>query len=197
MTFLLGGMTGGFTHCIGMCGPFVACDRMCHGSGCKTSARLSAATGLPYHLGRMLTYGALGFAAGLLSRQVAAYSWWPRVAALMLALAGFLFILSFFRTLTHTRPAPKLTFARGALLGFLPCGLLYAALMMAATLADPLLSMLAMWIFALGTVPALLIASLGADFITRKWQHGLETLGRAMMAFNGLSLLVIAAKTMR
>ena len=86
---------------------------------------------------------------------------------------------------------------RGVLLGFIPCGLLYAAVMMAATLANPLSGMVAMWLFTLGTMPALLIASSGADLLSRKWQHSMQNVGRAMMVFNGLSLLVMAAHEVR
>ena len=82
-------------------------------------------------------------------------------------------------------------------MGFMPCGMLYAALMMAATLANPLYGALAMGVFTLGTMPALLIASGGAEMLSRKWQHAMQQIGRAMMAFNGLSLLVMAARIVR
>lgn len=160
---------------------------------------LSAVTGLPYHLGRMTTYGALGFIASLLSKQVVAAAWWPLFTSLMLAAAGGLFLFSVLRAYTHTDylSHPRLTYARGLLLGFMPCGLLYAALMMAATFADPFAGMLAMWIFTLGTLPALLIASGSAEILGRRWQGVMRHAGRAMMAFNGLSLLAMAAHMMR
>lgn len=95
------------------------------------------------------------------------------------------------------KSANSLTLVRGAFLGFMPCGLLYAALMMAATLANPVSGMLAMFLFTLGTIPALLLASAGADFLSRKKQSLFSNIGRAMMAFNGFSLLIMAAKIMR
>lgn len=198
--FFIGGLTGGFTHCLTMCGPFVACDRACASKSCSVAKSLSDSTGLPYHLGRMTTYGALGFFVALLSQQIAATAWWPWISSVMLAAAGILFLVSFLnscRQETTTSKHPQLTYLRGILLGFMPCGLLYAALMMAATLANPLSGMLAMWIFTLGTLPALLIASGGADLLSRKWHHAMQHIGRAMMAFNGLSLLVMAARIVR
>lgn len=159
----------------------------------------SEAAGLPYHLGRLTTYGALGFTVALLSKQIAATHWWPLFTFFMLAGAGMLFLFSFIRS--YAAPSltayPRLTYLRGLLLGFMPCGLLYAALMMAATLANPLSGMLAMWIFTIGTMPALLIASGSAEILGRQWQGIMQHAGRAMMAFNGVSLLVMAARMMR
>lgn len=199
MTFFLGGLTGGFTHCLAMCGPFVACEQMCRKTACA-SLRSAGAPTFSYHLGRMTVYGALGFGVALLSKQVAAYDWWPWVSSAMLAGAGGLFLLSCLNSCRHgTRPSlfSRHTYIRGALLGFMPCGLLYAALMMAATFTNPLSGMVAMWLFTLGTIPALLIASGGAEYLTRHSQHVMKVIGRAMMAFNGVSLLVMAARAVR
>ncbi len=188
--FFLGGLTGGFTHCLAMCGPFVACERMCHSSTCKKAA---GATALNYHLGRFTTYSILGFFAAFIGKQLMAFAWWPTFSAIMLAGAGALFLLS----CTQHFKFGKLTFARGVLLGFMPCGLLYAALMMAATLGTPWLGAAAMALFTLGTIPALIIASLGAEYISRKWQQAMQQAGRVVMAFNGLSLLVLAVNIVR
>jgi len=201
--FFIGGLTGGFTHCLGMCGPLVASEILaCHGKcagGCSVRSELGRASGMAYHLGRITTYGALGFLAALLAKQVAAFSFWPLLSAGMLVAAGLMFLASSVMHCRHSAlsSSPKLTYMRGFLLGFMPCGLLYAALMMAATLANPFSGMIAMWLFTLGTIPALLIASGGAALLNRKWNHAMQTMGRVMMAFNGLSLLVMAARTMR
>ena len=152
-----------------------------------------------YHLGRFLTYGALGFFAALGSRQLATLNYWPMLSAIMIIAAGVLFLLSSFSPGRHFLFgfSPGNNFLRGVMMSFMPCGLIYAALMMAATLANPLEGMVAMWVFVLGTIPALLLASTGAAMIARKWQEFLSGAGRAMMAFNGLTLLVIATKMMR
>jgi sulfite exporter TauE/SafE len=63
----LAGLAGGVTHCAGMCAPFVLAqagalaDRSAAGGAL---ARLSGAALVPYHLGRMLGYAALGALAG-------------------------------------------------------------------------------------------------------------------------------------
>lgn len=198
--FFVGGLTGGFTHCLAMCGPFVACESMCASKKCSKSGNIASASSFKYHLGRMTTYGGLGFAVALLSRQVSGYAWWPLISSMMLAAAGIMFLFSCFQSCQHGDAGSDksaLGYLRGVLLGFMPCGLLYAALMMAATLANPVAGMFAMWLFTLGTVPALLIASGGAEFFSRKWQPAMRNAGRAVMAFNGLSLIIMAARIMK
>ena len=78
--FLLG-LTGGFGHCLAMCGPFVAAasvtdsEAVC-GVGGRDGARTGARVGarrsgvfqLAYHLGRLITYGLLGALLGLLGK---------------------------------------------------------------------------------------------------------------------------------
>src|SRR4051794_26193908 len=69
MGMLLAGATASPLHCAPMCGGFVlgqVSDRMArlpsaHLSECQ---RLRSASLMPYHLGRLTTYSALGLAAG-------------------------------------------------------------------------------------------------------------------------------------
>ncbi len=201
--FFIGGLTGGFTHCLAMCGPIVASESLRCGGGCagscskkQTAAR---ATGLSYHLGRMTTYGALGFIAALMSKQIAGMPFWSTLSTMMLVIAGAMFIASSLPNCTHKlfNPSGALTYLRGVMMGFMPCGLIYAALMMAATLANPWAGMVAMWLFVLGTIPALLIASMGAELITQRSRGFAAQAGRVMMACNGLLLLAMAAERVK
>ena len=193
LTFFLGGLTGSLTHCLVMCGPMLAGQTAC-ASGCASARRNGAQ--LPYHLGRLLTYSALGFFVALLSRQIAAASWWPNLASAMLLIAGAMFIFSSIPSRFRQPCAVKARnqFLRGALMGFMPCGLLYAALMMAATLANPFAGALAMALFTLGTMPVLLLTSAGAQAVSMKYQRGMAQAGRVMMACNGLFLIGMAGR---
>lgn len=195
--FFLGGLTGSITHCLAMCGPLVAGQAACAGGCSKRSA--ANASQWSYHLGRLTTYGALGFAAALFGKQIAALSFWPMLSSIMLVLAGVMFIASAVppQRVAVCAVSAKTNYARGALMGFMPCGLVYAALMMAATLANPLSGLVAMALFTLGTIPALVLASGSATLLSRTWQHTMQKAGRAMMVFNGLSLLVMAAEGLR
>lgn len=194
--FFLAGLTGSLTHCLVMCGPVVACQSACGGSCGK---RMRAASQGHYHLGRLLTYGALGFMAALFSKQLAATDYWPTLSTAMMVVSGGLFLLSALIPNRHAllSYAPENGFLRGVLMSFMPCGLIYAALMMAATLVNPLAGMFAMWLFVLGTIPALLMASGTAAILAVKWQEIMRGMGRYGMAFNGLTLLVIAARSVR
>lgn len=195
LAFFLGGLTGSVTHCLAMCGPLVACQAACGGS---CSKRISQTTQWQYHAGRLITYSALGFAVALLSRHLAAYAFWPQLASAMLMMAGALFLFSSIYGGRH--PAflsARVGFTRGLLMGFMPCGLIYAALMVAATLTNPWQAMAAMAMFVLGTMPVLLLASSGAALLAQRWQQTMTHAGRAWMAFNGLSLMVIATGQMR
>ncbi len=189
--FFLGGLMGSLTHCLVMCGPVVACQTAC-GGGC--GRRISAAAQWQYHCGRFLTYGALGFGAALLGRQIAASVYWPAISTIAMLAASLLFIFSAIMPNQHKLPgrASENGFLRGILMSFMPCGLIYAALMMAATLANPLAGMLAMWLFVLGTIPALLTASFSAALLARKWQKFMCGIGRFGMALNGLALIFFA-----
>lgn len=194
--FFLGGLMGSLTHCLTMCGPVVACQSAC-GGGCGT--RLSRSAQWHYHLGRLLTYGALGYAAALLSRQIAAASYWPRLSAVMMLLAGIVFLTSALMPQPHhwLRASAQNHLLRGVLMSFMPCGLIYAALMMAATLSNPFSGMVAMWLFVLGTLPVLMLASGSAALLARRWQGLMQGVGRAGVAFNGLTLLAMAINTVR
>jgi len=72
--FLLG-LTGGFGHCLAMCGPFVAAASVTDsevacgagaGTGSRAGARRSGVFQMAYHLGRLGTYMLLGALLGLL-----------------------------------------------------------------------------------------------------------------------------------
>ena len=194
--FFLGGLAGSLTHCLAMCGPVVACHAACGGACGKP---LSRASQWQYHGGRLASYGLLGLLAAFLSKQLAAYSFWPALSTTMLVLAGLLFVGSGIFPSQHRLFAlnPQNIFMRGALMGFMPCGLLYAALMTAATIRDPLSGMVAMWFFVLGTTPALLAAGFGAAMLAQKWQRLIGNIGRIGLTFNGLTLLAMALRLAR
>ena len=194
--FFLGGLTGSVTHCLTMCGPSVACQAAC-AKNC--GSKLSSASQWHYHLGRMMTYGALGFVASLFAKQLVALSFWPTLSASMLIAAGVLFLISgLFPGQHHVSfLTSKHGFLRGLLMGFMPCGLLYAALLVAATIPNPWRAVVAMECFALGTLPVLLAASSGAAILALHWRETMHRIGRIGLTFNGLVLLAMAANHTR
>ena len=134
-----------------------------------------------YHAGRIWTYGLLGWFAGSASqvlRGTALHFELRRPLALMAAavltgvavwlligkrgqsllstdcgLARFRGVAWFQSLLRH--PSMAARFLLGSLLGLIPCGLVYAMLVAAATMPTPLHSAVAMLVFGIGTIPAL------------------------------------------
>lgn len=160
---------------------------------------------LPYHLGRALIYGLLGALSALLLKPVTHNVYWPWLAALLLIIAGTIFITTSISSLVGCNhrsrygwvehvAANKPHFLRGILTGFIPCGLLYAALLLASTTTNPFMAFTGMVLFVSGTLPAFWLASLGAEFLSNKGRFATQKIGKIIMGLNGCILLVLAAK---
>ncbi len=196
-------------------------DRMARLPVARLCERQRIASGMlpAYHLGRLTTYALLGtLAAGsaALLRQAA---WFGRLAAMLLVLAAVLFLAQALRRilpgsgrltgwLDRAPPAwgrwiARLTrrvrggsaggeFLLGLLLGFLPCGFLYAALLVAAATAQPAAGAAAMLAFGLGTAPALIAVGIAGQAAGRRWHRGIALAAPALLAINA-SLLFLSA----
>src|SRR5215471_16573077 len=90
LSLFLAGLGGSAMHCVGMCGPFVLgqvmgdAERIAPGKGYGEWRRLAGAALLPYHLGRMVTYSALGAAAGGVTALFAATTVFNTLSGLLL-----------------------------------------------------------------------------------------------------------------
>ncbi|MCH2038373.1 MAG: sulfite exporter TauE/SafE family protein [Rickettsiales bacterium] len=219
LSLFLAGLVGGLTHCTGMCGPFVAAQIRCHDRDGVTMhlGRLSASALLPYHFGRMTTYIVLGMAAAMASRQIIGTPLQQWVSLMFLSIAGCVFILSGLPNIKHKlmnvrfkgvsvlgkvigsmsaplmhKPSGLRGYGLGVLLGFLPCGLVFAALMIVSTTASPVTAALAMMFFTVGTFPSLFLVGLGSHLAYRKWPDSMQVITRSIMILNGVSLFLIA-----
>lgn len=218
------GLVGGFTHCAGMCGPFVVGQSTARleaipAASMREWRRLSGAALMPYHLGRMTTYTLLGIIAALLAAQVKIYPVFPLISAALLGIAAIFFIGSSVKGLPLTRLIHWLekhfTFSRyvmeiarpffgqptgwngyvlGTLLGFMPCGMVFAALMAVAATGDPVGAALGMIAFSIGTIPALFLIGVGARYLFRRNLGMLRPVARGIMAANSIVLLIMAGK---
>lgn len=172
--FLLG--LAGAGHCLGMCGGIAGALALA-GDGSKTMV-------VAYHAGRVTSYAALGALLGLGASAIdiapATIALRYLAAALMIAMG--LYIANWWRGLVRLeqlgarlwrpvqRKASPLLPARtplqamglGLTWGLMPCGLIYSGLALAATTQHPGASGAMMLLFGLGTLPAMLTASLGA-----------------------------------
>ncbi|WP_417466229.1 sulfite exporter TauE/SafE family protein [Kordiimonas sp.] len=221
-TLFLGGLMGSATHCVGMCGPFVVAQTAHLPTSGTALAPARGFALIPYHLGRMTTYMALGILAASISGLVFSVPIQRGIAFVLLCFAGLLFFFSAvpsvkarvvlpfwhkglarlgqligrFATPFFKGATPLHRYALGLTLGFLPCGLLAAALMAVAATANPLSAAFGMAAFCVGTVPALVLSGIGGRYALRHLPFRFETLAQGVMVFNGLSLFAIAGGMM-
>jgi sulfite exporter TauE/SafE len=191
----------GAGHCLGMCGGIAAALNL---GGVR-----SPAVTLAYHCGRISSYtilgGALGFAAG--SIDIAAWTIGLRYLAGFLLIGMGLYVAQWWRGMVILeragaalwQPVQRLSsrwlpvrrwpqaFALGLCWGLMPCGLIYSGLAWAATAQNAGASALMMFLFGLGTLPAMLATSLGAErlqvFLRRR---GLKLLIALLLIASGV-----------
>jgi sulfite exporter TauE/SafE len=209
------GLAGSAVHCAGMCGPFVL-GQVFADSG-RTIwqygewQRLAGAALMPYHLGRLTTYSALGGLVGAVTGVSVATTGFAWLSAAMLVLAALLMILqalglafgarSPLSTLV-TRIAAPLSSARaaaaryalGLMLGLLPCGLLYGALAAAAGTASPYQGALAMAAFSVGTMPALIVVGWLGVIARRRLRAVRSWVATPLLVVNALLMLALASQ---
>jgi sulfite exporter TauE/SafE len=179
-------------HCLQMCGPIA----------------LVVGKGRPlalYNAGRVLTYMALGAVAGSIGQALMFLgSTAVVVAGAAMIVAGLLMTgVTRSKDLITIRPGGRFSRVSGALLragrnrfllglvlGFLPCGMVYAALLKAMHAAGPVAGALTMLAFGAGTSVALFAVGYGAAFCGR-WVQRVAPIGvmiaGALMIWRGLS----------
>jgi hypothetical protein len=221
LSLLMAGLLGSATHCVGMCGPLVAAQVMARlearpAATMRESDRWLGAALVPYHLGRMTTYVALGSIAGALAGGVIDVTGLRWLSAALLAAAAVVFLgyaLDRFgiglprlaggegwwsrqvgRRLRplFDRPVGWRGYALGVALGFLPCGLLYGALAAAAAGGDAIAGAVAMAAFTLGTVPALLAVGMAGHVVGRQWRPAVARAVPFLLIVNASVLSYIA-----
>jgi uncharacterized protein len=169
-------------HCVQMCGPIVLSYSVTLESLTGYSKRVvpsQLSNHLAYNCGRILTYsalgataGAAGHAMGLLGRlagfgHALALVSGMTMIVLGIALLGIIPIpaqrlfrvpVTFLKRAGRliSAPGPRNRFFLGLALGFLPCGLIYAALLKAMATGSLLAGAATMLAFGLGTALALL-----------------------------------------
>lgn len=200
----------GSGHCLGMCGNLVAALSLINGD--RRGATLFHCL---YHGGRTVTYTAIGALAGWLGSAVAytdTFRDFTRIllvtSDLFIVIVGLgsagLFSALDLLDLEHrgttqalaglarkliALPGPLIAFPLGLLLGFLPCGFVYAMAITAAQSADTGSGALIMFCFALGTAPSLLLFGRLVSWIgqrIRRWM--LRAAGLLIAVMGGINL---------
>jgi sulfite exporter TauE/SafE len=216
MALLVAGLSGSLVHCVGMCGPFVLSQVVSDSEGVRRRPygewqRLTGAALVPYHLGRLTTYTALGGLAGAATSLFAASAGFAQLSGSLLALAAALmFLQALGLSLGIASPlggvvsrlaaplcsarGPAARYALGLMLGLLPCGLLYGALAAAGGTGSAADGALAMAAFAIGTMPAL-VAVGWLGLMLRRWLSGtIAWLAMPLLLINAALMLALAAQ---
>lgn len=195
---LLGGL-----HCAGMCGGFIGALQM------NRPREVPAAhLALGYHAGRITSYTAAGALVGLIGGGLYAADVLPvqvvllvvgsvMLAAIGLAMFGharwlkkiepigvgvWKLVSPWARKVYPPRSAAQ-SYAAGLAWGWIPCGMVYAALPLALVAGGPLQGAVVMLAFGLGTLPNLLLAG----FLLRRFRDVVQ--GRAVRLVSGLLVL--------
>ncbi len=209
----LSGLLGSLGHCLGMCGPLV----LMVGVQLRTTGLAPWPHLALYHGARLAVYSLLGAIAGTLGSLLRLGPQLNRAAGVLSLVLGAL-VLLFGLAYLGWRPldlragtggwlnrAMGRALQRGgrsgalllgALNGLLPCGLVYSALLVAATAGGPLPGLLGMASFGAGTVPALLLVGAGAGALSARARQialrvagGLIVLVGVQLALRGMAAL--------
>lgn len=210
VSLFVAGLISGFTHCAGMCGPFVLMRVVGKAaSGEPSLRRIERAALWRYHLGRGVTYTALGaMAAGLTGAALdfAGLRW--VLVGILAAIAVALVLSVLHGSMLPTQASGRFSggiaalagragrlgdFPLGVALGFLPCGILYGALAAAASTGDALSGAIAMGAFVLGTIPGLVAVALGGAFFARRFRIARA----ATMPLLALNIAILTAYALR
>lgn len=204
----LGGVAGS-AHCLGMCGPLLLLSES------MRSKKWTVWSQIPLHLGRIITYSIMGLLAGFIGVALKKTGLAVGIQGGASLVGGTLMIffglsmlgiikIGFIDKAGSIFPAfitnrfDYSSFAGALLLGMfwglLPCGLVWAWLLGAATASgSPLGGVATMAAFGLGTVPALLILGGLAGFIGARFRNAMSKAGSVAVILMGLFLLLRGA----
>jgi len=169
----------GAGHCVGMCGGIAAALNLGGANHIGTT--------IAYHSGRVLSYTLLGGILGYASSAIDIGAWtlFLRYLAGILLIGMGLYIASWWRGMALLeqagsklwQPVQKWSsrwlpihnwqqaLPLGLCWGLMPCGLIYSSLAWTATAGSAAHSAFLMFLFGLGTLPAMLAASLSAKYL--------------------------------
>jgi sulfite exporter TauE/SafE len=198
----------GSSHCLGMCGPFAAIL-----GSASNGWRQNVGWQIAYSFGRIFTYAVLGAMAGFGGQRLLGLKWFGVNLTSLLAIAAGAILLreglvtagllrrravvarhsgcasgGLLRAMLQQRNHTGI-FLAGITTGFLPCGLVYAFLLIAARTSNLFLGSAVMIAFGLGTLPMMVVTGTTASAIPMAWRARLFKLaGWFVVAMGMLSL---------
>lgn len=176
-------------HCLGMCGPLLSMFPW------YKAGRSNLKSPLIHHSGRILSYSIIGIIGGIIGQSfifIGLQQWLSIIAGI-----SILLILLFKSKLSSSlgfilKPIQKLhqnksigssqkQFLLGNLNGFLPCGMVYVALGASIAGGSIINSVSYMFLFGLGTLPALFGLSLIQNWLSQKWKASFKKVSNALL----------------
>ena len=79
-------------------------------------------------------------------------------------------------------------FLLGVILGFIPCGLLYGAFALSASIANPMIAALGMFLFGMMTFPALFLTASGGYFFLKFSKMNFKLISKIVILINVVTL---------
>lgn len=189
LSAFLVGIAGG-VHCIGMCGGVISALRVV-----TPKDRAALPFTLSYNLGRISSYTLAGAITGALGHMSATLL--PVIGPILAILSGVMLLAlaaylgQWWQGLRHIEAAgqhiwkrlqpyskrflpfrsPLSAFPYGFIWGWLPCGLVYSTLTWSLASGSALNGAVIMFAFGLGTLPTLLVASYGVQWLLKGFRH--------------------------
>lgn len=207
----------GSLHCVGMCGPLAMLASSSVHPRHRQQRSVHVPAVVAYHLSRVLSYALMGAMAGLLGagiQETGSLLGLQRLAARLaggsMLVIGLLGIVRLASGTSHAALLPKWLQKRlaaghawartqspllrasaiGLLTAILPCGWLFAFVIVAAGTAQPLTGALVMAVFALGSVPALAGMALSMTLLVGRFRRAIPWCSAVLVTFVGAVTLL-------
>lgn len=204
-TALVLGLAGSF-HCIGMCGPIafvIPVDR-------TSNIKMIFQTFL-YNFGRLVSYSLIGLLFGFIGKGLYFAGFQQRLSILMGVIMILIIIIpvSIFNKYNFSKPlykviskvksklglylnkkSNKALFLIGFFNGFLPCGLVYMALIGSISTGNIIQGAMYMTLFGLGTLPMMSAAVLVGNFVNLSFRKKIQKIIPGFVIIIGLLFIL-------
>ena len=193
-------------HCIGMCGPIAMMLPVDRSNPAKKVIQI-----MIYHLGRLTAYASLGLIFGILGKGFYMAGIQQQlsivVGILMITIAivpekvfmKYNFSKPVYRAISKVksslgsqfkRKSPDALFTIGLLNGFLPCGMVYAALFGAIAMQDLTLGVSYMLLYGLGTIPMMSAVVFISNIFSLSLRNKLQKIIPVVAVFIGILFII-------
>lgn len=193
-------------HCIGMCGPIAMLLPVDRNNPAKKVVQI-----MIYHTGRLTAYASLGLVFGILGKGFYMAGIQQQlsivVGVLMITIAivpeklfmKYNFSKPVYKIISKVksslgsqfkRKSPDALFTIGLLNGFLPCGMVYAALFGAIAMQDVTLGVSYMLLYGLGTIPMMSAVVFISNIVSVPLRSKLQKIIPVVAVFIGILFII-------